>query len=98
MPVSSSTMRILCMLRRGGGQRRLGNDRQLYDEARSNRLVLLYTNGSVMFFDDTAHDGQAKASSALSGGKIRQKKFFLQLSRYTVASVSDCYFNRIPAG
>src|ERR1700733_7725306 len=98
MPVSSSTIRTLCMVNSGGGDHGFGNDRQLYDDTRSDRMVFFYANRSVMFFDDPIHDRQAEAGSALSGGEIRQEKFFLQFASHTVAGVRDCDFDCIAAG
>src|ERR1022692_1154988 len=98
MPVSSSTMRILCMLSRGRGQRGLGNHRQFHDEARSNWPVFFHANGPMMLFDDPAHNRQAEAGSALSRGEIRQKEFFLQLTGHAMASISNDNFNCVAAG
>src|SRR5579863_7478033 len=95
IPVSSSTMRILCMLGRGGGECGLGDDRQFYNKARPNRLVFLHPNRSMMLFDDAANDSQAKASSALSGGEVGQKEFFFQLAGHAVSGIGDGDFDRV---
>src|SRR5580698_1843032 len=93
MPVSSSTMRILCMLCRDRGQRGLGNDRQFDDEARSDWLVFFHPNGSMVLFDDAAHDRQTKPGPAFSSGEIRQKKFFLQLPGNAMPGICDRDFH-----
>src|SRR5258706_5031468 len=98
MPVSSSTMRILCMLSRGGGKRGLGNDRQFHDEARSDRLVFLHANRSMMLFDDAAHDRQAQPGSALSRREIRQEELFLQFAGHTMAGICNGDFDSVTAG
>src|SRR5271166_1879493 len=98
MPVSSSTMRILCMLCHGRGERWLGDYWQFHHEARSSRLVLFHANGSVMFFDDAAHDGQAETGPALSGGEIGQKKSLLQLAGHAMAGIGDGDLDCIAAG
>src|ERR1700732_3447062 len=98
MPISSSTMRILCMLRRHGGQGGFENDRKFHNEARSNRLVLLHANRSVMFFDDAAHDRQAEAGPALSSGEIGQKEFLLQFAGHAMSGISDGDLDRVAAG
>ena len=79
-------------------RRRLGDDRQFHDEARSYRLVFLHANRAVMLFDDAAYDGQAKAGAALSGGEIRQEEFFFQLASHAVAGVGDGDFDGVAAG
>src|SRR5258706_837548 len=98
MTVSSSTIRILCMLSRRGRKSRLGNDRQFHDEARSDRLVFLHANRSMMLFDDAAHDRQAQSGSALSGGEIRQEELFLQLAGHAMAGICDGDFDPVTAG
>src|ERR1700722_18442841 len=98
MPVSSSTIRILCMLRRHRHQRRLWNYRQLYDKARSHGLIFLHADRSVMLFDDAAHDCETEAGSALSRGEIRQEKFFLQLAGYAMAGICDGDFDGVATG
>src|SRR6201981_4258175 len=58
MPDSSSTIRMLDMLDRGGRHRRVGGKRQFYDERRPHWFVLFYTNGGAGILDDDAHDRQ----------------------------------------
>src|SRR5260370_2001206 len=74
MPASSSTTRILCMLSGRCGRRGLADYRKFYDETCSHRTILLYPDGAMMIFDDTAHNGQAQAGAALLGGEIRQEE------------------------
>src|ERR1039458_4079521 len=98
MPDSSSTTRILCMLGRGSGEGGLRNSRQLPDEACADGLILLDANRSMMLLDDPAYDRQSQAGPALSSGKIRKKKFFLQLATHAVPGVCDSDFDRVAAG
>src|ERR1700683_713948 len=98
MPLSSSTMRILCMLGRDRGQGGLGNHWQFHDEARSNRLVFLHANRAVMLFDDAAQNRQAESGSAFPSGEIWKKEFFFQLAGYAMAGICNGDFNSVAAG
>src|SRR5215831_7166729 len=93
---SSSTTRtldILC-LRRGDhlfGQRKFDN------ELGPGRMVLFYTDGSMMVFDDTAHDGQSQASTPLLGGEIRKEELFFYLAIDAGAGIRYCNLQSVLA-
>src|SRR5580704_11171804 len=89
IPASSSTMRMLCMLRSRRCRRRFGDNGKFYDEARADRIILFHANGAMVIFDDAADDGQSKARAALLGGEIRQKEFFFDFTGNAVASVGN---------
>src|SRR5580693_976327 len=98
IPASSSTMRMLCMLR--GRRRRRGfkNYGEFYDKSRADGIILFHADGAVVIFDDAADDGQAEPGPALLGRKIRQEEFFLELAGYAVARVGDGDLDRVAAG
>src|SRR5579864_2475042 len=98
IPASSSTMRTLGMLSGCGYGAGLRNDRQLDNEARTNRLVLFDANGSVMVFDDTAHNGQSQAGAAFLGGKVGKKQLLLQFSGYAMSAIGDRDLNGVSSG
>src|SRR5215831_5427579 len=87
---SSSTTRTLDILCLRGG-RHLFSQRKFDNELGPGRLVLFYTNGTMMVFDDTAHDGQSQASTPLLGGEIRKEELFFYLPIDAGACI--CYGN-----
>src|SRR5580700_7631352 len=98
MPVSSSTMRILCMLGSDVRKRGLRNHGKLDDEARSYRSVFFHANGPMMLLDDTVHDGQSQPGSALPGREIWQEEFFLEFASHAMARIRHGDLDRIAAG
>src|SRR5271165_3255970 len=89
IPASSSTIRMLCMLGGRRCRRGLGDDGKFHDKTRADGMVLFYTDGAMVIFDNPADDGQAEARAPLLGGKIRQEEFFFELASHTVAGVGN---------
>src|SRR5271157_535468 len=98
IPASSSTMRMLCMLRRGPSGRGFGDDRQFNDEAGADGTVLLHADGAVMVFDDAVHDGQAQPRATFLGREVRQEEFLLEFAGNSVSGIGYGDFNGIAAG
>src|ERR1017187_4214710 len=90
---SSSTPRMLCML----NGRRLEHYRKFNDETCAYGTILLYPDGAMMIFHDTAHNGQAQAGTALLGREIGQEEFFFEFAGHTVTRVGDHNFYRVAA-
>src|SRR5579863_2349568 len=61
---SSSTIRMLCMVDRGGSDG-VGHNRQLHYEASADGLILFYADRPMMIFNNAVHDGKAQAGAAL---------------------------------
>src|ERR1700680_1060285 len=55
---SSSTMRMLCMLIDGWCNDGVRHNRQFHHEPGADGLILLYTNGAVVVFNDAVYDGK----------------------------------------
>src|SRR5258707_11279390 len=94
----SSTIRMLCMLsdwRNGDGFRR---QRQFHDKPGPYRLVLFYSNRTVVILDDSAHDRESQSCAAFFGGKIRHEEPLFQLLSYPMTGVGDLDLDRVPAG
>src|SRR5438105_11937635 len=97
---SSSTMRMLCIELCGVcfalGALGFGGDRQLNYKARSHRRVFFNPHRTAMLLDDTSDDGKPQSSAAFLSGKVREKKFFLQLLAHSRPSIRhddlDCVF------
>src|SRR5947208_2665331 len=91
MAASSSTMRTLCMrgLPLGGMALLLRGERNFDDEPRAHGEIFFHADGTVVVFDDAAHDSEAEPGAALLCGEIRQEEFFFQFGSDTVSGVSN---------
>ena len=50
--------------------------RQFDNKPCADGVVLFYTNGAMVVFNNPIHNGQAEAGTALLGRKIWKKEFF----------------------
>src|SRR5580704_17634056 len=98
MPASSSTTRMLCMLRNHRCRGGFGNDRQFDDEAGTDRIVFFHANGAMMIFHDAANDRQDQSRAALLGREIRKEEFPFQFAGDAMSGISDRNLNRGAAG
>src|SRR5215467_13411166 len=98
MPGSSSTMRMLCMLRTGGRCDGFRRQRQLDDEPCAHGLVFFNANRTMVIFNNPAYDRQAKPSAPSFRREVRQKESLFQFLSDPVPCIGDGELDRVAAG
>src|ERR1700676_4723199 len=94
---SSSTIRMLCMMKNRGCCDQFCYDGQLNYESRTGGSVLFYANRAMMIFNNSAHDSQAKSRSPLFCGEVGKEQALFQLSRNAMAGVANHDFDGVAA-
>src|ERR1039458_1251494 len=79
---------------RGLGGVVLHDGRDLHDEARAHRLVILHADVRAVLGDDVAHNGESQARAAILGRKIGQKKLLLVLGSDAAAATRPAHAPR----
>src|SRR5215831_8865583 len=90
---SSSTTRTLDILLLGCGG--LSRQWKLHHKFGAGGLVFFHTDGSLMVFNNTAHNGQAQTGAAFLGGEVGKEQTLLHLAVDAMAGVSHRDLNGV---